>query len=398
MKNFLRDCFITRSFIRSMNIKNIAVILTICLVAIFLLICMSSSVYAFLYKGLDIKVEGKVREMYDDNITLTSSGNKKEDFITRLTLGLGVKYGRRTRTLDFKGRINKHIFAKYHNFNKMSKELELNFQNEFSKYDRMTLKNVFTSTYENYGFEEEFGRPEGRYRSSRNTFNLVYDKDISKHLTVIAKYTNAIDRIHREGARNSYLNSVGFETNYIYNPDTVFLMSYDFSRRNYDNVGAISTHTVAAGVRQYITKQLYFDGRGGVDFITSLENTKDTGEYIQGSLTDEIDENTTASLSFTKRKQTISYREDFFDSWRISGLFKKQLSEKLGSSFSGFYSEGKYKSLNPKDRLRGISIMFNYNFGENLKGDLTYSDINETRGYGGRYARNLISSGLTIEF
>jgi hypothetical protein len=361
---------------------------------------MSSNVYAFLYKGLDIKVGGTVSEMYDDNITHTnSSDNKKEDFTTKLTLGLGVKYEGKTRTLDFTGRINQHIFAKHDNFNNMSEELELNFQNEFSKYDSIRLKNTFTHANEPRGFEETFEGAEGRYGYYRNKFNLDYVRDISKQFTVIARYTNQIDKLSRKDLKDSYLNTLGFEADYIYNADTVFLMSYDFSKRTYDDARAISIHTVAASIRRYITKQLYFDGTGGVDFITSFKDTEDTGEYIQGSLTDEIDENTAISLSFTKRKQTSSYREDFFDSWRISGLFKRQLLERLDCSLSGFYGEGKYKSLNLMDRLRGTNIVFSYNLRENLKGDLTYtySDIdstNEARGY----TRNTMLLGLTTEF
>ena len=117
-----------------MNIKHIPAVLTACLAAIFLLICMSSNVFAFPYKGLDIKVGGTVSEMYDDNITRTnSSDNKKGDFTTRLALNLGVKYEGKTRTLDFMGRINRDIFAANHNFNNTSEKLELNFQNELSK-------------------------------------------------------------------------------------------------------------------------------------------------------------------------------------------------------------------------------------------------------------------------
>lgn len=383
-----------------MNMKHFAAIFTACLVAIFLLICMSSNVYAFIYKGLDIKVGGTVSEMYDDNITHTnSSDNKKDDFTTKLTLDLGVKYEGKTRTLDFTGSINQHIFAKHHNFNNMSEKLELNFQNEFSKYDSIRLKNTFTHAYEQSNFDETFEEAEGRYGYYRNKFNLDYARDISKQFTVIARYTNEINELSRKDLKDSYLNTLGFEADYIYSANTVLFVSYDFSKRTYDNAKANSIHTVAAGIRRYITKQLYFDGTGGIDFITYFEDTKDTGEYIQGSLTDEIDENTAISLSFTKRNQTISYREDFFDSWRISGLFKRQLLERLDCSLSVFYGKGEYKSLNFTDRLRGANIVFSYNLRENLKGDLTYtySDTDSTDKARG-YTRNTMLLGLTTEF
>ena len=383
-----------------MNIKHIPAVLTACLTAIFLLICMSSNVFAFPYKGLDIKVGGTVSEMYDDNITRTnSSDNKKGDFTTRLALNLGVKYEGKTRTLDFTGRINRDIFTTNHNFNNTSEKLELNFQNELSKYDIIRLKNTFNHAYEQSSFDDTFEGAEGRYAYYKNQFNLDYTRDISKQFTVIARYANEINELSREGSKDSYLNTLGFEADYIYSADTVFFMLYDFSKRTYNEAGDISIHTVAAGIRRYITKQLYFDGTGGVDFITSFEDTKDTGEYIQGSLTDEIDENTALSLSFTKRKQTISYREDFFDSWRISGLFKRQLLKRLGCSLSGFYGKGEYKSLNLTDSLRGANIAFSYELRKNLRGDLTYTytDKDSTDKALG-YTKNVISSGLTIEF
>ena len=383
-----------------MNIKHIPAVLTACLTAIFLLICMSSNVFAFPYKGLDIKVGGTVSEMYDDNITRTnSSDNKKGDFTTRLALNLGVKYEGKTRTLDFTGRINRDIFTTNHNFNNTSEKLELNFQNELSKYDIIRLKNTFNHAYEQSSFDDTFEGAEGRYAYYKNQFNLDYTRDISKQFTVIARYANEINELSREGSKDSYLNTLGFEADYIYSADTVFFMLYDFSKRTYDETRDISIHTVAAGIRQYITKQLYFDGTGGLDFIISLEDTKDTGEYIQGSLTDEIDENTALSLSFTKRKQTISYREDFFDSWRISGLFKRQLLKRLGCSLSGFYGKGEYKSLNLTDSLRGANIAFSYELRKNLRGDLTYTytDKDSTDKALG-YTKNVISSGLTIEF
>ncbi|MEK7308734.1 MAG: hypothetical protein AAB089_06660, partial [Nitrospirota bacterium] len=239
--------------------------------------------------------------MYDDNITRTnSSDNKKGDFTTRLALNLGVKYEGKTRTLDFTGRINRDIFTTNHNFNNTSEKLELNFQNELSKYDIIRLKNTFNHAYEQSSFDDTFEGAEGRYAYYKNQFNLDYTRDISKQFTVIARYANEINELSREGSKDSYLNTLGFEADYIYSADTVFFMLYDFSKRTYNEAGDISIHTVAAGIRRYITKQLYFDGTGGVDFITSFEDTKDTGEYIQGSLTDELDENTAISLSFTK--------------------------------------------------------------------------------------------------
>ena len=74
--------------LKSMNRRYIIILVSkgglLCLVSFLLL---SSMGYSFPYNGLDIKIKGAVGEMYDDNITSAIDGNKKEDFITKLTLG-----------------------------------------------------------------------------------------------------------------------------------------------------------------------------------------------------------------------------------------------------------------------------------------------------------------------
>ena len=134
MKKFLRDCSKIKKFYKHYEYKTYSSDIESMPCGLFFLLWMPSDIYAFLYKGLDLSVGGTVSEIYDDNITRTnSSGNKTEDFTTRLTLNLGVKYEGKTRTLDFMGRINRDIFAANHNFNNTSEKLELNFQNELSK-------------------------------------------------------------------------------------------------------------------------------------------------------------------------------------------------------------------------------------------------------------------------
>lgn len=107
---------------------------------------------------------------------------------------------------------------------------------------------------------------------------------------------NEIDIITRADLKNSYLNTVGFGADYILNSSTIFPFAYEFTNRKFDPGKDASTHTIAPGIRQYITKKLYFDGRAGVDFISSFTDKNFIKPHIRASLTNEIDENTGASI------------------------------------------------------------------------------------------------------
>ncbi|MEK7381499.1 MAG: hypothetical protein AAB075_10850, partial [Gemmatimonadota bacterium] len=277
--------------LKSMNRRYIIILVSkgglLCLVSFLL---MSSIAYSFPYKGLDIKIKGAVGEMYDDNITSAiDNGNKKEDFITNLTLGLGVKYEGKTHSLEFMGNINHQIFTEHNNFDNTSGEFSLNLQSEFTEHERISLKNVYTHTYEPIDFGETFGRTAGRYSSNRNIFNLNYMRDITKELSLNIRYANELNKFLREDLKDSSLNTIGFETGYSINPTTNFLFSYDFRKREFEDGKDASTHTISTGVRQYITPRLYFDGKLGIDRITSYDNKKYTKPIIGISITDEID-------------------------------------------------------------------------------------------------------------
>ncbi|MCK4947478.1 MAG: outer membrane beta-barrel protein [Candidatus Aureabacteria bacterium] len=376
-----------------MKLINISVIF---LTAALLFIPLSS--YSINYNGVDIKFRGSASETYDDNITFVND-DKKNDFITNLTLGLSAKYEGKTTTLELGGGITQQIFAANHNYNNLSENLTLNFQQEFSKYDRISINNIFTHTYEPRSFEDEFGRTSGRYGYYRNKFNFDYTRDITKQFSVTAKYANEIDYISREDMKDSYLNRAGIEADYSLSSTTILFVSYDFMNRKFVHDDDSSTNSIASGIRHYLTKQIYFDGRIGVDFIRSYNDENYTRPLISASITDELDENTRLSISFKKEDYTSSYEEDLFNHWRASVLFTRQLAERLSCSLSGFYGEGKYVLLDIKDKLLGASIACSYDFRENLKGNLkyTYSDVNSTI-ESRKYTKNTVTLGLSIDF
>src|SRR4030067_2243125 len=247
------------------------------LLCLILFLLMSSIAYSFPYKGLDIKIKGAVGEMYDDNITSAiDNGNKKEDFITNLTLGLGAKYEGKTNSLEFMGNINHQIFTKHNNFDNTSGEFSLNLQSEFTEHERISLKNVYTHTYETGDFEGALGRTTGRYSFDRNIFNLNYIRDITKELSLNIRYANELNKFLREDLKDSSLNSIGFEVDYSPSPVTILSFSYKFIKREFKNGEDASTNTVSTGIRQYMTPRLYFDGNVGADLITSYDNKEYT--------------------------------------------------------------------------------------------------------------------------
>ncbi len=391
---FNKICYHLQEIIK---IKHLVMRLTICIWIIFLLF-ISPNAFSFSSKEWNLEIKGAISETYDDNTTFVKE-DKKDDFITRLSLGLEGKYGGRTRVLGFKSRIAQSIFANEHNNNNLSGDFNLNFLNELSKYHRIILSDTFKRTLVPGTFEDEFGRIRGRYRSYHNKFNLIYSRDISKKLTVTTNYSNALDDISEKDTNNSYQNSAGLSASYIHSAATNFSLTYNVSKRRYEDARDTSTHTFSAGMRRYITKRLYFDGRIGVNFMRTVEDNNVTGEDINVSLTDEIDRNTVASLSFTKRIREAPYREERFDFWQTSVAFTRQLLKRLGCSFAGFYGKGTLSPSDTTERLLGANVAVAYSFSEDLKGNLnyTFSDKDSTD-KNAEYIRNVVSLGLTVKF
>ena len=388
-------------FINIMHIKkNITRIFTAYIGVILILIFVPNIVCAFPYKGLDIKIQGTILEMYDDNIRFAHE-DKEADFITSLVLGLGVTYEGRRRNLSFTSNINRSLHYKFSDIKSSSENLTLNFKNEFSERDRLSLKDTFSHTHTAVSFEEEFLTTRGRSERFNNSFNLNYSRDISEHFTAIARYTNWLNKITEvEGDQSdSYANKAGLELDYLYSVATTFLVSYAFATTSYKNSGNNSTHTIATGMRKYLTRRLYLDGKVGIDFITSINNKKTVKNAIEVSLTDEIDENTVAKLAFMRRDSTTSDTGDIFSNWRITGSLKKQLSERFNSSFSGFYGQGKTVSAGITNKLLGASGAISYEFTEHLAGDFSYAySIFDSSDETGGYNRSTASIGLTTVF
>ena len=360
---------------------------------------------SYKYKGFDIKItEVSVGETFDDNTTYANK-NEKEDFITNARLGLGVKYEGKTRTFELTGDIAYKSFAKNYTFNNITQHINLNFKNEFSKRDRINLKNVFThveapSSDEEDFTSQQFGRSRGRFEFFQNKFDINYSYDIAKQLSLFVKYANEINIFPGTNRPNSFLNKPGIGLSYLFSPtETIFLFSYDFISAQFEDEQDATINTIGPGIRQYITKKLFFDGRTGVDFIDSFDDETLTKPFVQASLTYIVDERTRARLSFDKKYQTSPYFADIFNNWRTSASLTRQMMERLGCSLSIFYGEGEYVSSSFEQRLLGVNSSLNYDISRNLKGRLTYTysqlgSNSETA----EYSKNTVFLGLTAGF
>ena len=359
---------------------------------------------SFNYKGIDVKVTGvSIGETFDDNVTFANK-DKINDFITDAGGGVRVTYEKKTMTLELIGNANNRTYEKNSDFDNITEDITLNFKNEFSEFDRISLKNVFTHSdaplfFREDFFNEQFGRTGGRFDYFRNKSNANYSRDVTKQLTVIARYANDIDMFSGVDLQNSMQNKAGFELDYIFSSATIFYFSYDFTHREFEEGKNAVFNTITPGVRQYFTKKIYFDGKIGVDFIDSFDDKKLIKPNVQSSLNYEIVELTRLSLLFTKKYDTNPYTEDLFNNWRTSLSFSRQLLERLGCSLSLFYGDGEYISSNSTQKLMGASPIFTYDINKNLKGNLTYTysqlDSNfESSGY----TKNTVFLGFVAEF
>ncbi|MBN2097698.1 MAG: outer membrane beta-barrel protein [Candidatus Omnitrophica bacterium] len=365
---------------------------------IFAFLLLATAAFGFDAEDLDVQVRANVSETYDDNITFAHQDAKK-DFITSFSLGTDLKYEQKMRSLSLAANIFQQLFADCSDFNNTSQDLSLDYKQELSKYARLSLLNRFSHSYEPRSFEDAFGRSGGRYSYYRNRFSLGYIKDISKQLSVGARYANELNEISREDLADSYLNNFGLDATYFLSSNNILSGSYDFSNRNFNPGSSASTNSLATGLRHYFTEQLYFDGRAGLDIINSFFEKSYTKPLIFAALTSDIDETAQASLSFSQQYTTTSYTQDLFKQWRLSAALNKQLFKRLNCALSAFYGEGEYVSSSITDELNGASCSLRYDLNEQLTGTLSYSYTSVDSNLNTReYSKNRISLRLSYDF
>lgn len=356
-----------------------------------------SSAFAYRIDGFEIKAIGDAKGGYDSNIT-SAKDDTKSDFFASLGAGLSCEYEGKKNRLQLTGNVIQQLYAHYNRFNNTSEYATIKYDHELSKYDRIRLSDAFSHTYEAENFSDEFGRASGWYSYIRNRFSIAYERDIAKQVALILRYGNNIDAPFREDLNDSYLNSVGMEIDYAYSSATVVYMSYDAWNRDFRPGKDATTQEIAGGIRQYFTKQLYCDGKAGVDIIKSYTGKLYQKPLFELSVTDDIDKRTTARLGFFKEYRSTAYMQDIFNYWEIFGSVARQFTERLKGSAGCFYGKGEYVAGTIEDDLFGLNAGLTYEFRKNIRGVVSYNFSNTFSNQRYReYTRNLIMAGIKID-
>ncbi len=383
------------------------------------------------YQGITLKILGDISENYSNNITFASDEeNKVKEFRTMLNLGLDFKYEGKRRSIDFSGRVSRQISKGTSNVRNPSENISLTVNNEFSQYDKISIRGTFHHTqepgtnlndfdlnacrdyYRNSGssasqievhcnlFKEQFNRFKGRFDSYNDKFNFTYNRFFSDSFNISTNYSYGENWSTAKGTNDSQQNAVGVRINYKYVEATNFFMSYAYYIGNFVEGEDISRQSYNVGIGQYITKRLYFNGSIGMDNVSSGNDSIS----VEATLNDEVNEKTTASLSYSRGTEISSFQGDTFKNWQITTNVASYLSEDLNSSLSAFYGKGYYSSANITDTLIGAGFNLSYNFwqsqrGANIRGNLgySYSQLNST-GKARGYTTNSINSSITVTF
>ena len=101
---------------------------------------------------------------------------------------------------------------------------------------------------------------------------------------------------------------MGIRINYKYVEATNFFMSYAYQISNYVEGEDISRQSYNVGIGQYITKRLYFNGSIGMDKVSSGNDSIS----VEATLNDEVNEKTTASLSYSQGTEISSFQGRYF--------------------------------------------------------------------------------------
>jgi hypothetical protein len=389
----------------------------------------SANAYEFPpYQGITLKFLGEISGNYSNNVTFQSDKeNRIEDFRTMLNLGLDFQYRGKRRFLGFSGRANREIFEDSSDAGNPSENFILSFTNDFTKHDRLSLRNSFKHTrephtfggidmdacieyYEDYGyseseseticneFNEEFGRYRGYFDSYSNSFNASYTRNISEKISITPNYNYSENWSSAEGTNDSESNGLGLSASYKYSQVTRYNMSYSYKVSEYEEGNNLSRKSFNVGLLRFITKRFSFNGRVGQNILSN----GDDSIFVNTSISGEIDKRTTASLSYFQGTEISGNTSTTFDNRKIAGSVQRVLRDDLKVNASTFYGVGEYSPTNITDDFFGASINLSYVFwegkrGSRMSGNLGYSYSNlKSSDEDRNYERNSARFGLLL--
>lgn len=328
------------------------------------------------FKKIKIKPFLHLSEVYDDNIT-ASSDAPLEDFITYATFGATASYSEDFKKIDLSFGLTREMFLKNDTNNNFSQKLDFDYQQLINKFDTITIGNYFIHNYEAGTFADAYVRSNGRFSHYGNAFNIDYTKELNKQNFIHYMYGHDIDIFSREGASDSSLNKIKIQKDYLSSSKRTWMYSYQLSNRSFSPGKSAQTSTFAAGLKQYLTKQLYFLTSGGLDIIRAYNSTFYVKPMASISIIDDINDTTNLDISLSKGYTTTPYTQDMLNSWRASVTFTRQPIQRLSYTFSVFYGDGKYIIQGLDDSMLGVETGFYYHLNPTSKIGLLYSYTSE---------------------
>ncbi len=371
-------------------------IILIC--TIIAIVMINVSVWGMTYGDYDISFVGDVSETYDDNITYAKD-DKKNDLITGLKGGVKIEKLGKTTNVEVDANIIQELFASNSKFNNLSEDIQAHFYTELTKYDRITLSNSFLHAEEPRNYISASGDERGRYEYYTNNFDIGYERELSKQFSFGLGYTNGLNIPAEEGFRNSYFNRAGANITYFHSTETIFSASYNIIRRDIEDGDNSLRNSVALGLRQYFTDQIYCDASAGLDYINTFDDETETAPNLKFSITDELSETSKATLAIEKTYHDTEYDERMSDYWQISGSYNIQPLKRLELATSIFYSLSDYLNIDIEENYFGVRIASTYEISESILFDLKYAYSQKNSDFtSGDYDKNVITAGIRCIF
>jgi hypothetical protein len=344
-------------------------------------------------------VVAAVAETYDTNITLAPS-SELDDFITQLSVGVVGGYEGKIGTLKGEAHIHQYLYLDHSEFNNSAQELSANWTQDLGNAGVFRLREAFRHAEEPLDFDEAFERSTGRFSSYRNRLQASHTYEMNRHLSLRPSYANELVQISREALRDSQLHQGGLELDITPGPWTVVTPSYSYGVRHFSRGAEVTAQSIAANLRRYLTKQLYLDAKGGAAVVENSTNDETRTRPLYAlSITNEVNDVTTARLAFVRQAESTGFAEEPFNAWRLSGQIERQLSARLTGAAAAFLGQGKYLDTGIEDELWGGSVRLAYEIARDWRGFISYRIAALDSSRGSRdYEKNTVSVGIGAQF
>ena len=350
------------------------------------------------YAGLDVFVEGEIFTQYDDNITYAVN-DKLKDIITSVSLGLGMERKAKTNTLTVLTKVTEKLFNKNSSFTNTAQELKVEYIRQLTKFDEVKVVDQYTHAEEPLTFEDAFGRSTGLFNYFRNDFEFAYLKELSNKFSLKTDYGNEYYQASREDINDSLEHRINLELDYAKSSATTFLLGYEFFDKKFESENDVLIHSIISGFRQFFTKQLYLETKGGVSLVDTFQGSDLTKPNILVSLVDDVSDRTKFKLNYQQDSFPSTDLEDVFESWRISANLLQQLNERLSVEASSFYGEGKFITSKTQDTLIGLYSRLAYDITKDIEAFMAYTHSqNDSTDIAREYKKNIVSAGLNFHF